>query len=166
MKYLLKQRDILEHVTRSLDVESSSQLPAFVERMHDRNRKQREEKRALERIGSAVTSRDTKPDLNLNVLSTDVDVHVLPEEYARVDASVTRDRAEALRDLNPDRAHVLVFGDRILCCADPETLNISANDLLKELLSVLNGRGGGSSGMAQGRLQKPFESDSLASFLS
>ena len=81
VKYLLKQRDILEHVTRSMDVESSSQLPAFVERMHERNRKQKEEKRALERIGSAVSSRDTEPDMSLYVLSTDVDVHVLPEEY-------------------------------------------------------------------------------------
>ena len=157
VKYLLKQKDILEDVTRSLDVESSSQLPAFVERMHDRHRKQREEKRAMEKICSTITTRESTPDLSLKVLSTNLDVHVLPEEYARVDASVTRDRAEALRDLNPDRAHVLIFGDRILCCVDPEKIDQGANNLLKEMLGVLDGRGGGSSGMAQGRLKRPFD---------
>jgi len=165
VKYLLKQRDILEDVTRSLDVESSSQLPAFVERMHDRNRKQKEEKRALERIGSKVSSRDLAPELNLQILNTSVDLHILSEEYAKVDASVTRDRAEALRDMNPDRAHVLLYDDRILCCGDHETLNVSANDILKELLQVLDGRGGGSSGMAQGRLKQSFDRDRLVSLL-
>eukprot|EP00939_MAST-03C_sp_MAST-3C-sp1_P000003 g3.t1 len=174
-RWLVKQQKILRSTAAALGVEAS-QLPAFVARVTEQEKKLKDQVKTLRSLCSRLPNdyragavfEYEPPSLSSTAVSSDektiVHVHSLDPEFAK-DSALLRLRADAVRERTPEAFHLLLAGKRVLCSA-PTKANepaLGARDLMKPIFGALNGKGGGSPDMAEGKFGKEVGIADIAS---
>ncbi len=98
-----------------------------------------------------------------NYKNVSVEIHQVPEDQA----NLLREKADVLRQKNPDTLHVLLSGKAVIVTLDEKKLaNLNAGDVLKSLTKSFGGRGGGQARTAQGQFEKQLNTAEISQWFT
>jgi alanyl-tRNA synthetase len=148
IEFLKDKDELVSRVSGFLKV-SPDHLEDRVKKLSDSNKNLEKELVELKRkiaFGNATLS-DHKTSCKYQ--GKDVQVHSVSDS----EAGMLREKADGLRQREPQKVHILLSGELVLVTADTKTLaDFHSGDFLKKLVSHFGGRGGGQAQTAQGQV--------------